>query len=196
MDDAEASEPPPKVQRVEPTGGFPFPCLSNPPCTRVFRTEHNRRTHKCTSGTPMQDVVLLPVAGPKPKPPKGTDWLPDLYACPEGCGTKPKSLPFMRKHYEEVHLKLLNYPCRADPECEKRFTTSKARNLHEDAVHKGIKKYTCPTCVPTSFFGNRSNLVRHCMNQHGERPPPGAAGALDCAVDLGELKEEAMEPAE
>ena len=67
----------------------------------------------------------------------------------------------LKDHFNAVHLKLKNYPCKF---CEKPFPTESNRKRHVVLVHEKERKYVCHICW--TDFQTDQHLTNHKNEVH------------------------------
>jgi hypothetical protein len=72
----------------------------------------------------------------------------------------------LRRHVDEVHLKVRNYTCHL---CPKSFSKSCNLNTHIETVHQKLQKFVCDVC-DERFFAKRY-LQKHVQKVHAPDQP-------------------------
>jgi uncharacterized Zn-finger protein len=72
------------------------------------------------------------------------------------CAYRADRSSTLKKHYDEVHLKIRPYKCQ---ECDHGFFRNDKLLKHVNAVHKKIKSEICEICQ--QGFASRQPLLRH-----------------------------------
>ena len=77
------------------------------------------------------------------------------------CYKSYSSMHAAKKHFKEVHLKLISFKCL---HCEKSFTQKGNLRIHVKNVHKKTKDHTCKFCG--KGFDQKINLRVHVDRMH------------------------------
>ncbi len=82
----------------------------------------------------------------------------------------------LKTHMDGVHGQGPNqakghFPC---AHCGRVLTTKQSRQLHEETVHLGVKKYHCQSC--NQFFAYKKSYVLHMNNVHSVTVPVSNQG--------------------
>jgi KRAB domain-containing zinc finger protein len=77
------------------------------------------------------------------------------------CNKSYSSMQSAKKHFKEVHLKLISFKCL---HCEKSFTQKGNLKVHVKNIHKKAKDYVCKFCGDA--FAQKINLKVHVDKKH------------------------------
>ncbi|KAH3872014.1 gastrula zinc finger protein XlCGF57.1-like [Dreissena polymorpha] len=77
------------------------------------------------------------------------------------CGKLFKWKHDAKKHYRNVHLRLLKFPC---SQCNKAFADKSALNIHIASAHVKQKEFACSNCK--KMFNNKYQLAGHIREKH------------------------------
>ena len=107
-------------------------------CKRIFVFKKSFQKHMAKHGRPIETI---PEDSPKPKKTKPKPKQPTLTAC-QYCGKMFKCQKWHKAH-EMTHRNERPFQCR---HCSKTFARKPDLDIHEKAVHLGLKEFKCQYC--------------------------------------------------